>query len=164
MHTMGLAFDIALVNTPLARVQEIRRVLEHMRAAGDILFIGERQQLVFHVVPHPSRLGYFTGIYHQAVGAVSGIQTVEVVAPGPPRLEPVRLTPRVVTEILAVSPVSGHWQDWHDGAAANVRPSDEGLSAAQSASGPLAGMVLLRGLLALLAALGTSAWRIANHL
>ena len=27
MHTMGLAFDIALVNTPLARVQEIRRVL-----------------------------------------------------------------------------------------------------------------------------------------
>jgi hypothetical protein len=164
MHTMGLAFDIALVNTPLARVQEIRRVLQEMRAAGEILFIGERQQLVFHVVPQPSRLGHFTAIYHQAVGAVSGVQTIEVVAPGPPRLEPVRLTPRVVTEVVAVSPVSGHWQEWHDAAATDARPTAVALPAAvQSATGPLAGMVLFRGLLALLAALGTSAWRIANH-
>ena len=121
MHTMGLAFDIALVNTPLARVQEIRRVLQDMRAAGDILFIGERQQLVFHVVPQPSRLGHFTAVYHQAVGAVSGVQTIEVVAPGPPRLEPARLTPRVVTEVLAVSPVSGSWVEGHDAAAAESR-------------------------------------------
>ena len=122
MHTMGLAFDIALVNTPMSRVQEIRRVLQEMRAAGDILFIGERQQLVFHVVPQPSRLGYFTGIYHQAVGAVSGSQVVEVVAPGPPRLEPARLTPRVITEVVAVSPVSGQWQDW---TAADPRTADD---------------------------------------
>jgi hypothetical protein len=163
MHTMGLAFDIALVNTPLTRVLEIRRVLERMRAAGDILFIGERQQLVFHVVPHPSRLGYFTGIYQQAVGAVSGVQSVEVVAPGPPRLEPARLTPRVVTEIVAVSPVSGRWQDWRDATAPTAHVPGASLPAADSAAGPLAAMVLFRGLLALLAALGTSVWRIANH-
>jgi hypothetical protein len=161
MHTMGLAFDIALVNTPTSRVQEIRRVLQEMRAAGDILFIGERQQLVFHVVPQPSRLGYFTGVYHQAVGAVSGSQVVEVVAPGPLRVAPARLAPRVITEVVAVSPLSGQWQDWTASdprTAATVVPT-----AAQSAT-PLAAMVLLRGLLALLAALGTSVWRIANHL
>src|SRR5687767_1315508 len=102
MHTMGLAFDIALINTPMPRVREIRRVLEEMRAAGDILFIGERQQLVFHVVPHPSRLGYFTDIYAQAVGAVSAAQSVEVVAPGPLRWTPVHERPRVVTDIVAI--------------------------------------------------------------
>ena len=161
MHTMGLAFDIALVNTPMSRVQEIRRVLQQMRAAGDILFIGERQQLVFHVVPQPSRLGYFTGIYHQAVGVVSGSQVVEVVAPGPPRLEPKHLTPRVVTEIVAVSPVSGQWQDW---TAAGSRSADTIVPIAAQSATPLAAMVLLRGLLAFLAALGTSVWRIANHL
>lgn len=161
MHTMGLAFDIALVNTPIARVQEIRRVLQEMRAAGDILFIGERQQLVFHVVPQPSRLGYFTGIYHQAVGAVSGAQVVEVVAPGPPRLEPARLTPRVITEVVAVSPLSGQWQDWTD---ADARAAETVVPAPAQSATPLAAMVLLRGLLAFLAALGTSIWRIANHL
>ena len=161
MHTMGLAFDIALVNTPFARVQEIRRVLQEMRAAGDILFIGERQQLVFHVVPHPSRMGYFTGIYHQAVGAVSGSQVVEVVAPGPPRLEPARLTPRVITEVVAVSPISGQWQDW---TAADPPAADAVVPTAAQSVTPLAAMVLFRGLLAFLAALGASVWRIANHL
>jgi hypothetical protein len=163
MHTMGLAFDIALINTPMARVREIKRVLESMRAAGDILFIGERQQLVFHVVPHPSRLGYFTGIYQQAVGSVSGIQTVEVVAPGPPRLEPVknaRLKPHVVTEVLAVSPVLGQW---HDSRAVVASPVEDSV-AAQSSTGALAMMVLMRGLLAFFAAVGASAWKIANHL
>jgi hypothetical protein len=160
MHTMGLAFDIALINTPMPRVREIRRVLESMRAAGDILFIGERQQLVFHVVPHPSRLGYFTGIYQQAVGAVSGVQTVEVVAPGPPRLEPARLRPRVVTEVLAVSPVLGQWQD---SGIVSTPPVEPALPA-QSSTGPLAAMVLMRGLLAFFAAVGASVWKISNHL
>jgi Family of unknown function (DUF5715) len=69
MHTMGLAFDIALVNTPLERVYEIRDVLSRMQAAGDLLVVGERKQLVFHVVPHPSRLGYFTEAYARAAAA-----------------------------------------------------------------------------------------------
>jgi hypothetical protein len=66
MHTMGLAFDIALVNTPLRTIYELRAVLQRMRDAGEILFIGERRQLVFHVVPHPSRLGHFAEVYDRA--------------------------------------------------------------------------------------------------
>jgi hypothetical protein len=163
MHTMGLAFDIALVNTPLARVQEIRRVLQEMRAKGDILFIGERQQLVFHVVPHPSRLGYFTDIYRQAMGTVSSAQVVEVVVPGPPRVDSKRLTPRVVTEVVAFSPLADRIE------AATVvnaaSPAHAALaSAAETAGAPIAGMVLLRGLLAFLAAIGASAWKIRTHL
>jgi hypothetical protein len=165
MHTMGLAFDIALVNTPIARVQEIRRVLQDMRAAGDILFIGERQQLVFHVVPHPSRLGYFAGVYARAVGAVSSTQVVEVVAPGPPHVPPVHVTPRVVADIVDVAPLPGEWEAWRAALAADARSEDEGIKAAAgTATAPLAAMALLRGLLAFVAALATSAWRIKNHL
>ena len=163
MHTMGLAFDIALVNTPLKRVQEIRRVLQEMRAAGDILFIGERQQLVFHVVPHPSRLGFFTDIYAQAVGAVSTAQSVEVVAPGPPRLVPAHPTPRVVTDIVAVAPLSTEWEAWRALAADSRADDDSDTAAADAATAPFAAVVLLRGLLAFLAALLTSAFRIARN-
>ena len=164
MHTMGLAFDIALVNTPLKRVHEIRRVLQEMRAAGDILFIGERQQLVFHVVPHPSRMGYFTDIYAQAVGAVSSAQSVEVVAPGPPRLASLHPTPRVVTDIVAVAPLPTEREAWRAALAADARAADESVrAAAEAATAPFAAMVLLRGLLALLAALMTSVFRIARR-
>jgi hypothetical protein len=165
MHTMGLAFDIALVNTPLTRVQEIRRVLQEMRAAGDLLFIGERQQLVFHVVPHPSRLGYFTDIYARAVGAVSAAQSVEVVAPGPPVWARVDERPRVVADIVAIAPFSTEWEAWKAALAADARAADEGVkAAAETATAPLAAMALWRGLLAFIAALVASFWRIAHHL
>jgi hypothetical protein len=61
-HAMGLAFDIALVNTPLERVYEIRDVLRGMRDAGLLYFIGESQQLVFHVVPRPMWLDYYEAL------------------------------------------------------------------------------------------------------
>jgi hypothetical protein len=166
MHTMGLAFDIALVNTPIARVQEIRRVLQEMRAAGDILFIGERQQLVFHVVPHPSRLGYFSDIYAQAVGAVSAAQSVEVVAPGPLRWAPLPERPRVVTDIVAIAPLSSEWAAWSAALAADARAAEEaveGAAATATATAPLAAMVVWRGLLAFLAAFVASFWRIARR-
>jgi Family of unknown function (DUF5715) len=93
MHTMGMAFDVALINTPIETVTEIRDVLLQMRDAGDILFIGERQQLVFHVVPHPRRLGHFSDVFarlqaSEAWWAANGYRTdmvVEVVAPLLPR-------------------------------------------------------------------------------
>ena len=163
MHTMGLAFDIALVNTPLRRVQEIRRVLQDMRAAGDILFIGERQQLVFHVVPHPSRLGYFTGIYMQAVGAVSAAQAVEVVAPGPPRILPARLTPRVTTDIVATATLPGEWEREAVRVAGDAKAGGGVTNDATAATAPLAAMVLLRGVLAFIVALMASAFRIAHR-
>ena len=163
MHTMGLAFDIALVNTPLARVRDIREVLLAMRASGDILFIGERQQLVFHVVPHPSRLGYFNDVYARAVGSVSGAQTVEVVAPGPPRPDAHQLVPRVVTDVVAVVPSSDHWHEWNAALASDASvPAAPLQAAAPAASASIGAMVALRGLLAFIAALCTSAWRILH--
>ena len=66
-HALGLAVDIAIVNTPIETVRELRDVLQKMSDAGDILVIAERQQLVFHVVPHPSRLGWYRQVYARAV-------------------------------------------------------------------------------------------------
>lgn len=113
MHTMGLAFDIALVNTPLDRVYEIRNVLLRMRNAGDILFIGERKQLVFHVVPHPSRLGYFTDIYTQALGAPPAASGAHIVAFSPVRdVKRGKLSPSVTAEVVAVLPAVGFGEQW----------------------------------------------------
>lgn len=167
MHTMGLAFDIALVNTPLARVREIRNVLVAMRAAGDILFIGERQQLVFHVVPHPSRLGHFNDVYARAVGSFSGGQAVEVIALGPPRAPLERVTPRVVTDVVAVRPSADHSVEWdaalaRDAASPAVPMQVPIQTPAQGVSVPIAAMVLVRGILAFVAALVTGVWRIAR--
>jgi hypothetical protein len=119
MHTMGLAFDVALVNTPLKTVYEIRDVLRRMQAAGDILVIGERQQLVFHVVPHPSRLGHFMEVYAKAVadatpGAnVIGWLEAETVSAHP--------TAAVTAEVIAVRPTDAFVHEWW---AADDPPSD----------------------------------------
>lgn len=113
MHTMGLAFDIALVNTPLSRVYEIRDVLLRMQRAGDILFIGERKQLVFHVVPHPSRLGYFTRVYTHALGAPPAAAGAHVVAFSQvPEMKAGKLAPSVTAEVVAVLPAVGFGEAW----------------------------------------------------
>jgi hypothetical protein len=110
MHTMGLAFDIALVNTPLKTVYEIRDVLRRMQAAGDVLVIGERQQLVFHVVPHPSRLGHFMDVYAKAVAdATPGANVI-----GLPETETNSAHPmaEVVAEVIAVRPTDAFAEEW----------------------------------------------------
>jgi Family of unknown function (DUF5715) len=104
MHTLGLAFDIAVINTPLRTVYETRDVLRRMQDEGALLFIGERQQLVFHVVPHPSRLGDFMRVYAKAFGAPSAARAAEVVAPSSPSIVPMPAifeAPRVRTEIVS---------------------------------------------------------------
>jgi hypothetical protein len=63
-HTMGLAFDISLLNTPLDTAFEIRDVLRAMSESGELFVIAETHQLVFHVVPAPEYLGYFEALYH----------------------------------------------------------------------------------------------------
>ena len=110
MHTMGLAFDIALVNTPLSRVYEIRDVLKKMQAAGDILVIGERKQLVFHVVPHPSRLGYFTEVYARAVTARASAENAITSTPVASALSP--LAPVVETAVIQIGPTDDHAAEW----------------------------------------------------
>ena len=110
MHTMGLAFDIALVNTPLETVYEIRDVLRQMHEAGDILVIGERKQLVFHVVPHPSRLGHFTDVYARALQGTlprAGDLESTPVAAVTPLAEAV-----VSTEIVGIRPTDEHMTEW----------------------------------------------------
>jgi hypothetical protein len=116
VHTMGLAVDIGLVNTPLETIYEIRDVLRRMQDNGDILFIGERKQLVFHVVPHPSRLGHFNDVYAKAVGEPLTSRSAGVVAfLDAPRLMPTRLNPQVATEVIAVLPAEGPIQNlWID--------------------------------------------------
>jgi hypothetical protein len=110
MHTMGLAFDIALINTPLKRVYEIRDVLQRMQAAGDILVIGERRQLVFHVVPHPSRLGHFTDVYTRAI--VSSVASVGTIAATPINDTLSPLAPVVETEVIEIRPTDDHAAEW----------------------------------------------------
>src|SRR6185503_9551742 len=108
MHTMGLAVDIGLVNSRLETIYEIRNVLQQMQDAGDILFIGERRQLVFHVVPSPSRLGHFNDVYLREVGAPLTSRSAEAVAfLDAPRLAPAGLNPQVTTEVIAVVPAEG---------------------------------------------------------
>ena len=112
MHTMGLAIDIGLVNTRLDTIYEIRNVLQQMQDAGDILFIGERRQLVFHVVPQPSRLGHFNEVYLREVGAPLTSRTAEAVAfLDVPRLVPTHLNPQVTTEVIAAFPADGPIQN-----------------------------------------------------
>jgi hypothetical protein len=109
---MGLAVDIGLVNTPLETIYEIRDVLRRMQDSGDILFIGKRRQLVFHVVPHPSRLEYFNNVYLKAVGEPLTSRSAGVVAfLGAPPLMPAQLTPGVTTEIIGVFPAEGPIQN-----------------------------------------------------
>lgn len=108
MHTMGLAFDIALVNTPLKTVYEIRDVLADMQRAGDILVIGERKQLVFHVVPNPSRLGYFAKVYDEAMA--DSMPGANIIAAA--RTVPSFGVPYVIAEVIAIRPTSEWIQEW----------------------------------------------------
>lgn len=112
MHTMGLAFDIALVNTPLKTVYEIRDVLREMRNEGDILFIGERRQLVFHVVPHPARLGHFTRRYARTFGPPPGASGTPVVAFSPAPGPAGGRKPSVSAEVVAIVPTSEFLDEW----------------------------------------------------
>ena len=110
MHTMGLAFDIALVNTPLKTIYETRDVLREMQKAGDILFIGERKQLVFHVVPNPSRLGYYTDVYIRALqGALP--RSADLPATSVTAVAPLA-TAVVSTEVAAIRPTDEHAAEW----------------------------------------------------
>ncbi len=93
-HAMGLAFDIALVNTPLATAYEIRDVLREMRDAGALYFIGESQQLVFHVVPRRAWFGYFEAL-HWAMTNVPAFES-----PAGPTLD--QMMPRPIPPPAAV--------------------------------------------------------------
>ena len=171
MHTMGLAFDIALVNTPLETVYEIRDVLERMRDAGEILFIGERRQLVFHVVPHPSRLGHFMNVYAQALGTPAGTGGTHVVAFSDNRDENRGKTiPTVTAEVIAVLPTSEFAAEWwatdHTRADVMIEVSPELAPASlpSAVSAEAAALAVTGRIVAILGTLLAIAWRfISRH-
>lgn len=111
MHTMGLAVDIALVNMPLRAVYEIRDVLLEMQKAGDILVIGERKQLVFHVVPHPSRLGYYGDVYARAMAEGVVESPAIAVKPTSRALSPLA-QPVVSAEVVGFRPTDDFADEW----------------------------------------------------
>lgn len=116
-HALGLAFDIGVVNSKLRTVHEIRDVLRQMQRRGDILFIAERRQLVFHVVPHPSRLGHFTDVYMKKVGLPPTSRSAHVVAALPAGVSRARgpLRPQVTSEVLSVLPLADQPREpWRD--------------------------------------------------
>jgi hypothetical protein len=69
IHTFGLAFDISVLHAPLASVREIRDVLRQMRDEGDLFFVAEVRQLVFHVVVAPGRASYHAAVFDALVAA-----------------------------------------------------------------------------------------------
>lgn len=61
-HAMGLAFDVSILHASPHTAREIGDVLTRMAAEGDLFFIAEERQLVFHVVPTPQRREYYAAV------------------------------------------------------------------------------------------------------
>ena len=170
MHTMGLAFDIGVVNTPLKTVYELRDVLRRMRDAGDILFVGERRQLVFHVVPHPSRLGHFTDVHTRLVGVSSSAQGVVVAGRAAVPLTSLDgvVHPTVVAEVVSIVPEDDRLRSAGFSAmdapdAAHETSATDIATLSSTAGMTLGAPVAARSLLALLAALLAAGYRIRSR-
>jgi hypothetical protein len=67
VHAIGLAFDISILNVPLSTARTLRDILRRMRIDGDLFFIAETRQLVFHVVPTPQRLSFYSELFEGLV-------------------------------------------------------------------------------------------------
>jgi hypothetical protein len=63
-HVMGLAFDVSVLYEPLTVAANLRDTLRSLSANGDLFFVAEQRQLVFHVVPAPARREYYAALYH----------------------------------------------------------------------------------------------------
>jgi hypothetical protein len=170
MHTLGMAFDIALVNSRLETVYEIRDVLERMRDAGDILFIAERKQLVFHVVPHPLRLGHFTDVYTRVIGAPPSTNGPHLVAVSQARVKKGgKVVPAVNAEVVAVLPTGEYADEWWaaDDARGDVSIQVSAASLSVPAPAPIvansAASVIAGQFFAAIGALIVFAWRLSTH-
>jgi hypothetical protein len=86
-HTMGLAFDISVINMPVETVLDIRDVLRAMSDAGDLFVVAETRQLVFHVVPAPGRLAFFNALYDAVMMLSPDVSRAIVVAQAPQAAE-----------------------------------------------------------------------------
>jgi len=152
-HALGMAFDIAMVNTPLKTVREIKNVLRQMSATGDILVIAERHQLVFHVVPQPSRLGWYTEVYTHLIAGQPMTRSADASA---------SVTPAVDAVISSLQPMPAFAAEWW--AADNV-PLDFPMSVRVEPDHPTGSDVGARGLVGYFGFVGellTSTWRMMS--
>jgi hypothetical protein len=62
-HALGVAFDLSILNIPPGAARELRDVLRAMRDEGDLYFIAEVNQLVFHVVLAPQRAPFYAAVF-----------------------------------------------------------------------------------------------------
>lgn len=101
-HVMGLAFDISILNVPLSRAAEIRDVLRYMAAEGDLFFIAEQRQLVFHVVPAPARRAYYVALH----AAMTTVERPAILLPGWPLAPPAAALEALLPPDLEVVPAA----------------------------------------------------------
>jgi uncharacterized protein DUF5715 len=152
-HALGMAFDIAMVNTPLKTVREINNVLQQMSAAGDLLVIAERHQLVFHVVPQPSRLGWYSEVYTHLIAGQPLTRAGDARA---------SVTPAVDAVISSLQPMPAFAAEWW--AADNV-PLDLPISVLVEPDHPMGDDVGARGFAGYFGLVGellTSTWRLMS--
>lgn len=95
-HAIGLAFDVSVLHASPEVAIEIRDALRAMRDAGDLFFVAERYQLVFHVVPTPGRLAYHAALF-QSLTRLGGTTPV----PAEAVMFPTALTPDLVAGLMA---------------------------------------------------------------
>jgi hypothetical protein len=75
-----------------------------MSEAGDIMVIAERQQLVFHVVPQPSRLGWYEDVYSRAITGQPWPHSVT--------MRKATLIPNVTAAIASIEPLPAWAAEW----------------------------------------------------
>ena len=69
------------------------------------------RSIVFHVVPHPSRLGHFTQVYSQALGTVPAAHGTHVIAFSGGEKGGDTL-PSVSADVIAILPAGEFVEEW----------------------------------------------------
>ncbi|HEX5430071.1 MAG TPA: DUF5715 family protein [Patescibacteria group bacterium] len=70
-HAMGIAFDIGLLRSNPATVNEIVAAAKTLKAQGEIMFIAETASKCIHVVVLPAYKAHFESVYDQSNAEVA---------------------------------------------------------------------------------------------
>ena len=108
-HVMGLAFDISILHATPDQATEIRDVLRALAAEGDLHFVAEQRQLVFHVVPAPARRSHYAAVVRRPADIPPTETRPQPFRPAAADATPVRLVhatsaPLPVIHLEAASP------------------------------------------------------------
>nr|MBA2353357.1 hypothetical protein [Acidobacteriota bacterium] len=70
-HAMGLAVDMSVLHLPVGQARALGKVLHEMAARGDLHYVAEQRQLVFHVVPAAARREHYRDFAHSLASTSS---------------------------------------------------------------------------------------------